>query len=470
VFSKMVEGFEYRGQWWLPNKPEKAVSGTLRYTHSDGAVLELIGSFEDNGEMHRMPSPVVILGTSSTGKDISLHGCFLIQARMSYPGFSTSSYFAKMVFVGVHFPKTEDIRFRSMDIRFSHFDEWANMSGFKINHSEEEDVIIRYRRPDDIRVPVGDDFTIAITTRAMLPKLTLVQKKASVEQQTIARIETTHETSIEEYHRIIHHLQNFLCLAVREPVHVLSMEGETEANKMNDTAYHPPIGIFYRSPYISEAPESLLGLDMLFTYQDISADFEVLLRNWFEKADVLKPICGLYFGMLSNPHLYLENQFLSLVQAAEAFHRRIFGGRYLPKSEYKELVFTPLVNMIPDANRDLQESLKSKLGYGNEYSLKTRLSELLDKSGDIVPQLLGNRKVFIDKTVNTRNYLTHYDKKSYNRAARETDLVSLTKKLRILLEVCLVTQTGLDLSKAKDLFGRHRRILEEAFGQLLTER
>lgn len=464
----MIEGFEYKGQWWLPNEPAKAVSGTLKYNHNDGAVLELMGSFEDNKETYKMARPVVILGTSSNGKDISLHGCFLVRLQKSYPGFSISSYLAQKVFVGAHFHKTEDVRFRSINVRFSHLDEWTGLSGFKIDHSKEEDVIIRYRRPNDIRVDIGGDFTITITTRVMLPAVTRFQKRAGVEQQTIARIETVHESSIENFHSIIQHLQNFLCLAVREPVYVLNMEGETETNKMTDMDYYPSVGIFYKSPSISEAPESLLGWDMLFTYQDINTDFEVLLRNWFEKADVLKPICGLYFGILYNPHLYLENQFLSLVQAAEAFHERIYGGRYLPDSEYKALVFTPLVNAIPDVNQDLKESLKNRLRYGNEYYLRTRLSELLDKCGNIVPQLLGNRKVFIDKVVTTRNYLTHYDQELYKHAALGMDLVSLTKKLRILMEVCLITQTGLDANKAINLFGKHRRVREEAFGQFPT--
>jgi len=462
----MIEGFEYKGQWWLPNEPAKAVSGTLKYTHNDGAVLELMGSFEDSREMYKMARPVIILGTSSNGKDISLHGCFLLQVRKSYPGLSTSSYFANMVLVGAHFHKAEDIRFRSINVRFSHFDEWANLSGFKIDHPKEENVVIKYKRPDDIRVGISSNLTIAITTRA---KFTLVQKKAGVEQQTIARIETVQGSSIENLHSIIQHLQNFLCLAVREPVYVLNMEGETERSKMTDMDYYPPVGIFYKSPYISEAPESLVGLDMLFTYKDINIDFEVLLRKWFEKADVLKPICGLYFGTLYNPHLYLENRFLSLVQAAEALHDRIYGGRYLPDSEYKARVFTPLVNAFPDVEQDLSESLMDRLRYGNKYSLRTRLSQLLDKSGRIVPQLLGNRKVFIDKVITTRNYLTHYDQKLYKRAAQGQDLVSLTKKLMILLEVCLVTQTGLDANKARALFGKHRRIPAEAFGQIPTE-
>lgn len=458
----MIEGFEYKGQWWLPNEPEKAISGTLRYTHRDGAVLDLIGSFASIGEMREMLGPLVILGTSSNGKDISLHDCFQIQVQTSYPGLTTSSYFADMTFVGAHLQEAEDVSFRSMNVRFSHFDEWVNVSGFKIEHTEEEDVVIRYRRPDDIRFAVGDDYTIAIIITAKFPILPF-QNRASIEQQTIARIEATHETSLEEYRRVIQHLQDFLCLAVREPVCVLNMEGETEANKMNDIAYYPPVGIFYPSPYISEAREALLRSDMLLTYQDIRGDLEVMLENWFEKADVLKPICGLYFGMLGNPHLYLEHQFLSLVQAAEAFHERIYGGRYLPDSEYEALVYTSLVNAIPDVNQDLRESLTNRLRYGNEYSLRTRLNELLNECGEIVPQLLGNRKGFVNKVVNTRNYLTHYDQQLYKRSASGTDLLALTKKLRILLEVCLVTQTGLDSNKARDLFGRHRRIPKEAF-------
>ena len=430
--------------------------------------MELIGSFEDREEIHKVLRPVVILGTSSDGKDISLHGCFLIQAQESYPGLLTCLYFASMVFVGVHFPKTEEVRFRSINVRFSHFDEWVDISGFTFTHSRDEHVIIKYKRPNDIRVDIGGDLSIAITTIVTTPAFTRVQKKANVEQQWIVRIENKRDTSFESFYSDIQHIQNFLCIAVRAPVHVLNIEGETEANKMTDIDYYPPVGIFYKSPYISESPGYSLEGEMLFTYQDISGDLEVMLRNWFAKENELEPICGLYFGVLCNPHLYLGNQFLSLIQAAEAFHERIYGGRYLPDSDYKERVFTPLVNSIPDVNQGLQESLKNRLWYGNEYSLRTRLSELLDVCGNIVPQLLGNRRIFINKTVNTRNYLTHYDQDLYKRAARGAELLSLTKKLRVLLEVCLITQTGLEANKARDLFSRHMRIPEEAFGQFPT--
>jgi len=40
----MIEEFEYKGKWWLLDKPEKRISSTLRFTPAEGAVLELIGS------------------------------------------------------------------------------------------------------------------------------------------------------------------------------------------------------------------------------------------------------------------------------------------------------------------------------------------------------------------------------------------------------------------------------------------
>ncbi len=50
----MIEEFEYKGKWWLPDKPEKQISGTLRFNPTDGAVLELIGSFKDFQDMSKI--------------------------------------------------------------------------------------------------------------------------------------------------------------------------------------------------------------------------------------------------------------------------------------------------------------------------------------------------------------------------------------------------------------------------------
>ena len=117
----MMDKFEYEGIWWLPDKPEKQVSGTLRFTPNEGAILDLIGSFKDTKEINKMLELEIILGISSNGKNITLHKCFETKSNVSVPGLLTSSFYANEVFVGAHFQKSEDIKFRELSIRYSLF-------------------------------------------------------------------------------------------------------------------------------------------------------------------------------------------------------------------------------------------------------------------------------------------------------------------------------------------------------------
>ena len=40
-----MEEFEYKGKWWLPEKPDEKLSGILKFHPVTGARLELVGSF-----------------------------------------------------------------------------------------------------------------------------------------------------------------------------------------------------------------------------------------------------------------------------------------------------------------------------------------------------------------------------------------------------------------------------------------
>ena len=99
----MVEKFEYNGKWWLPDNPEGNITGTLRFTPDEGAVLDLMGSFNGSfGIWIGKPfKPEIILGTSSDGKNITLHKCFEHKRSDSTSGFPTSSFSANRVFIGL---------------------------------------------------------------------------------------------------------------------------------------------------------------------------------------------------------------------------------------------------------------------------------------------------------------------------------------------------------------------------------
>jgi len=458
----MIEEFEYKGIWWLPDKPEERVSGTLRFTPDEGAILDLIGSFKDIKNMNKILKPEIILGVSSNGKNITLYKCFETKSSFSIPGFQTSSLYANLVFIGAHFQKSEDIKFKSISVHYLHLDEWANISGFDIKKLwEEKEVLIKYKLPKPFQANISDELKILVNVRATRPSLSFVQKEATIKQKTEIKVETSEDKPFEDYRKIMYHIQNFLTLGITESVHPVAIEGITEVNKkmINDKTHYPPVEIFYRLPDIPKAPKTLLPFDMLSTFKDISDRFEDFLKNWFKKANLLEPVYSLYFGTLYNPHMYLEHRFLSLIQAIESIHQRIYGGEYLPNEEYKH-VYDALISAIPNGVKsDLKDRLKEYLKYGKEFSLRKRLKEIFDKHQEILDRFMENKNAFIEKVVNTRNYQTHHDKELKECAANGEDLYRLTQKLKMCLEICLLTELGFSSEEIKALFSRNRRYL-----------
>ena len=446
----MIEEFEYKGIWWLPDKPEKQISGTLRFTPNEGGVLELMSSFKDI-----QVEPEIILGVSSNGKNITLQKCFDTKTNFNFPGFLTSSFYANVIFIGAHFQKLEDIKFKSISIHYSHLDEWVNISGFNIKPpGEEKELIIKYKLPEPIKADVSNVLKVLINIRATESSPSFVQKEATIKQETEIKIETSEDKSFEDYRRIMYHIQNFLTLGITEPVHPLAIAGLTGVNKemIEDKVHYPPVEIFYRLSDIPKSHKPLHPFDMLFTFKDISNSFESFLRNWFEKEDLLEPVYNLYFGTLYNPRMYLEHRFLSLIQAIESFHQRTYGGEYSSDEDYK-VVYDALVNSIPEGVRSgLKDRLKEYLKYGNEFSLRKRLKEIFDKNQEILDGHIGNKKAFIEKVVDTRNYQTHHDEERKERAASGEDLYRLIQKLKMLLEICLLTELGFTSEKIKALF------------------
>jgi hypothetical protein len=68
----MKDSFEYKGKWFLPDKPEERVFGTLKYDSKEGSTLELFGLLPENGLDINL-----INGLTNDSKKITLHRVFL---------------------------------------------------------------------------------------------------------------------------------------------------------------------------------------------------------------------------------------------------------------------------------------------------------------------------------------------------------------------------------------------------------
>jgi HEPN superfamily Apea-like protein len=110
-----------------------------------------------------------------------------------------------------------------------------------------------------------------------------------------------------------------------------------------------------------------------------------------------------------NPKAYLRHQFLSLVQALEAYHRRITKTFELPDEEHQQR----MSDILAAVGAEHRDWLEEKLRYSNEPGLRKTLREIFDACPDSVAVIVGDRnkdrRGYIHKVWATRNYLTHYD-------------------------------------------------------------
>ncbi|NJE11887.1 HEPN domain-containing protein [Thermococcus sp. LS2] len=452
-----MSDLEYKGVWWLPDRPEVKVPGTLKLTPNRGAVLDLLGYFKDIRDIKNIMNlshHEIILGKTSDGRDITLHKCIETNKTLRFPGFSTSSFYVENIFVGAHFFEEEDLKFKKLLVRYRYLDEWANISGFQFQYGElrETEFVIRYKCPDPINVRLDEDWIISLEFQTKYPTYSIVQKEACISQMTYVGIASSDKRSFNEYLKMVSLIQDFLSLGVGKSVYPLTTIGITiEGTKVE--VFYPIVGAH------NTTADTVVPPKMPFTFKDISSRFEVVLRNWFKKAELLEPVYNLYFGTLHNPHTYLEHQFLSMVQAVESYHRRVYDGKYLPEEEYEEL-YKVLVGAIPDdTKRDLKERLKAYLKYGNEFSLRKRLKQIINQYKDILDEYLEDRNKFIEDVVITRNYLTHYDKELKERAAKDVELYYLTQKLRLLVMICLLAELGFDSNEIKNIVQRSAEYL-----------
>jgi hypothetical protein len=476
----MIEEFEHKGIWWLPIDPEEKISGTLSFTPGEGAVLDLMGSFEEMKNTNskgcitikvqsgKQCEPEIILGTSSDGKNITLHKCFETKRSYSSSGFPTSSFYANIVFIGGHFTKPEDLEFKSFFVNYPYFEEWSKIGVFSYSRDSEEkfkQYEMKYEVPEPVEAKINN-FRISFDHGFNVSGDWL--REVKLKHTTFIKIEPEDELHFEEYQNILYHLQNFLSLATMRAIYPLSIKATTERYRRvstfsKDKVHYPHIDIFYNVIGKVDLSKKLTHDDMLFTFEDISGQFEAYLQNWFGKEELLKPVYDLFFGTLYNPSMYLEFQFLSLIQAVDSYHRRIYGGEYLSDGDYMG-VHNALVNAIPRSVKGgFKDSLKSKIQHGNEFSLRTRLKRLFnsDEYREILSEFVENKDIFIGKVVDTRNYLTHYDEELKEKATIGEELSPFIQKLKILLKICLLTELGFSSEEIKALFSRNKRYHRE---------
>ena len=440
---RIKEEFKRLGDFWLPSAPDRKIPGTLSISEGGIIELEVAGLFNDEIEAllrDRLEPIERIAGDIEKEGLVTLDDCYYKTLPLSFiGGVSKSLIRVSRVFTGVGYDEDEIPRFNSLIFSVEGIDEWVGISGINVDYQlEEHTSTISYQPPENIPLHLGDGMQLSIAFGWTTPGFPII-KEARITQKAYLELVSQEARELDDFISVVRKITHFLCFTIDQTVSLDSMSATSDdlRRDIGEGKTRPiPINIYYPSwPYSKDEPETNRG--KLFEFKEIQDDAERIINNWIEAYEKITPAFNLYFLAKMGMQTYLEERFMALAQGLEAYHRRTSEEKRMDEAEFKELID----NLIDQCPQERKEWLKGKLQYGNEVSLRHRLKSLIEPFKEIIGDQ-KKQKELINRIVNTRNYLTHYDLSLESKAAQGEDLWPLCLKMELLFQLHFLQLIG----------------------------
>ncbi len=420
------------GQWWFSDNDSVVIPGTLQINSDHKYTLELNGAFalKTTAELQAAMSgntgfispdtEKTILGISKGGKPISLEYLPVKGSHIVFSGYNSESYTITRIFENAYFDDPKNITFKKLYVTFSHLYDWFGMSPLHCEHeSGANGKGIRRSslicEPQE-KIPLAkvDNFLLSLLTTVYFPLW--VTEKIPIKQNTMLIIETADgsEVPYSDFLKIIFSFRELLTLGQGRDAVITSLVGLTSLNETplpDGKKFGPEVIIHDRFESQPLEEKALRPDEMHFTFQDIKSSSDTIFSNWTKRTQESKDACNLYFSTIAVPDLNLRNEFLNTISALEGYYR----------FKYQK-----------------DDDLIDKLTTMNTNEGRNKMFQ-----GDI-----------LEKIKNSRHKFTHVLPLKGQPLLNDYELYDCTKKLIILLEICILSEVGLDTQKLDAIINR----------------
>ena len=456
--ARMDEAFSAWGRFTNDTEKEESVPAILRYDPSVGLELEFAGSppgFDCRAE-EAVP-PLTYFGVLVNGTYVTVVNCYF---RSSKSGAGArglpTTFFADRALFGAHVPNLDTLMVSQYSIELSSLSNWMCVSPASLLPAEDEDgnqgVDIEFRRPAAIRVELPEkSCDVGLSHR-----WTSLHDRSSVSVAWRAGISIWAQDTLwlKNVMEFAWRCQNLMSLLAGHELHVLAVSLQ-EPTKHGEDERRQSLQLVYKQIGKNDAQDVHPGM-MVLPYRDIRDQFPEIVRRWFVRSEQAALATDLLFtsDLLTSPAVHVR--FLAATQAAEAYQRASGDGFYMDPQEYEASILPGLRSAIPSyIDGDHRQSLKNRLKYGNEHSLRKQLSTLLDRVPQNVRSWIANdASKFVDRVVNTRNYYTHYDMKGKARAYEGEHALVAAERVRILVIANVLQDLGIGEKSLLDALKR----------------
>lgn len=450
--------FELKGIWFLPTSKDRQISGALKYCRGD-IQLETIGLVEqDNSDfislMKSLNQPQsdipIILGIAPTGEKITLINCSRTSTSSSLTNLATAIYRSYAMFIGKHFEKYEDIKFKSIHTTYSNLNVWYGKSGTRMITSELKNNIMKFEQQpvEASKAKIDDDFSLKIQVLPTISK-DIPQQYLTIKETTSLSIESQNPTPFKKLDELNRCYRYFLMLSMMHTVHPLTILGYINDEKIE---IYPNYRLYDNIPKISVSDR------MLFTYHIISDNFESFVQIWKKFWSEYKDTIIKYFSTLLNEHLTtIELQFQSIALALESYHRGKFPDMSSSDEDYNRMI-SDMISKVEDDPKQVKYIKRFK-AMGNSPILAQRFYDLVKVCPDMFKNPDEEKQKFVDNVSATRNYYSHGSKELKERAVIDfNDLFYLIQEMKILMEGCFLSELPFRQEKLKELVIKNREV------------
>lgn len=525
-----MKKFEQDGIWFLPETPDRKICGRLTFSPDKIPELNLFGELKDleiqDKNSKNLEFPIIngyFIGEKGSSPKVTLFNCTQI-IRFS-TGIQTSKIYVRYILEGHHFESEEEALFNCMIVNFDFLREWIHSPKLQIKCIPRDDKARIYQEIHIKQIvseplELGELLNSSIT---LLDKATFDSQQiefarafgwneheVSLKDRKEIGIKTKENVNFKKFLEVIESIQDFLTFASGQVIYankiesymlvqedkitndsffrateILYSEEKTSNDKQEELSKskielekeEKPIRInfFYRICSLKSQDRDFNADRVLFYFNDIKEKSSRILKQWELNQENLRSIIEMYLRLVYIPHHHINNFFLSLAQAIEGFHRIHHSGQYCERGVFENIKETLKQTFASELKRcnvqeSHHESLLKKINYWNEFSLKERLEDLLNKHDytQCLPDDFftdGEQDIFVKQVRDTRGSLTHPDTTSIQSKKKKrskyivsgNDLENLTYKLKILLEICLIKQLGLHSSEVKSIIEKKYR-------------
>ncbi|HKI52814.1 MAG TPA: HEPN domain-containing protein [Anaerolineales bacterium] len=435
------DDFEIWGHWWLPNDPGHKIAGKLssRFGRLELKLIQPLPSI--NPHDHDLPIPV-IHGVGDT-KLFTLWDSVQTGFAIEAPGTTQPIIRHMRVLVGGHLGARSETTFSGFSLYGANIGPWSGIKGVgqHITIPDDKPAIIEYRMSEDRSQEVE-------LSQAGL-HMTISQSWESKDEEfrsygfnmfPAIQVKCVGGASFQKIRGLWESLSNFISLVTGREFVTERITLEMNNGKSHDDTFelrvgHPP----------PEEDRMFKAWEVLAPLGGFGDQVVQIFEQWFSNSSDVRDSIDLLIGNLRRRELPLHVQISTLCQALESFHRTTVSGGYISKKEYKP-INSALMTVIPkDIDEDLQKAIGDRLRYAYEYSLRTRLGQLVDQlEEDNLVQLGIEKEAFVSDVCKARNDFTHWDGTGSEDDDSEARLLNLSSKLKLFTQIILLKYFGID--------------------------